>query len=318
MKLERLMAITILLLNRKRVQAQELADRLEVSLRTVYRDLETLGMSGIPIVSYSGNDGGFEIMESFRLDRQMLSFDELHTLFTALRGLHSTQAMKRHNMDRLLEKVGALVSRAEQEHMADTDQIAIDLTPWRSGPVSSALYEALHGAVQDKRRIRFTYTDSKGAVTERCIEPNMLVLKGYTWYLHGYCLNREDYRLFRFSRMRDLDILPETFHRRSMSLAEVNEQWEAAWDQESVDLVLRFTGTAIVSAMDHFDSADTERQPDGSLIVRTRYFYKDDKSLIGFLLSFKSNLYVIEPDHLASAVRQSALDVFNLYDGRST
>ena len=80
MKLERLMAITILLLNRKRVQAQELADRLEVSLRTIYRDLESLNLAGIPIVSYTGAEGGFEIMENFRLDRQMLSFDELIAL----------------------------------------------------------------------------------------------------------------------------------------------------------------------------------------------------------------------------------------------
>ena len=89
MKLEQeLMAITILLLNRKRVQAQELADRLEVSLRTIYRDLESLNLAGIPIVSYTGAEGGFEIMENFRLDRQMLSFDELIALSTALRGLH--------------------------------------------------------------------------------------------------------------------------------------------------------------------------------------------------------------------------------------
>ncbi|MBD2870351.1 helix-turn-helix transcriptional regulator [Paenibacillus arenilitoris] len=314
MKLERLMAITILLLNRKRVQAQELANRLEVSLRTVYRDLETLSMSGIPIVSYSGNEGGFEIMESFRLDRQMLSFDELHALFTALRGLQSTQAMKRHNMDRLLEKVGALVSKAEREHMADTDQVAIDLTPWTSGAASGALYEALHSAVQDKKLIRFAYTDGNGEETERRVEPQMLVLKGYTWYLHGYCLKRDDYRLFRFSRIRDLAILPDTFRRRSLPLAEVNERWEAAWRQESVDLVLRFTGKAVVAAMDQFDPADMERQPDGSLIVRTRHYYKDFESMIGFLLSFQTNLTIIGPARIAEAVRQSALDVAGLYE----
>jgi predicted DNA-binding transcriptional regulator YafY len=90
MKLERLMAITILLLNRRRVKAQELADRLEVSLRTIYRDLESLNMEGIPTVSYTGPEGGFEIMESFRLDRQILSLDELMALTTALTALHSS------------------------------------------------------------------------------------------------------------------------------------------------------------------------------------------------------------------------------------
>jgi predicted DNA-binding transcriptional regulator YafY len=317
MKLERLMAITILLLNRKRVQAQELAERLEVSLRTIYRDLDTLSGSGIPIVSYPGNEGGYEIMEDFRLDRQMLSFDELHTLFTALRGLHTTQAMKQHHMDRLLEKVGALVSRAEQERMSGTDQVVIDLTPWQSGAASRALYESLHSAAGQKKRIRFTYTDRKGMETERLIEPHMLVLKGYAWYVHGYCLNRDDYRLFRLSRIRDLTIMPETFNRRSMTLAEVNERWEEAWEQESVDLVLRFTGKAVVSAMDHFDAADTQRQPDGSLVVRTRYAYREHETLVRFLLGFNTDLYIVEPDHLAASVRQRAWEVFRLYEERN-
>ena len=87
MKLERLMTITILLLNRKRIQAQELADRLEVSLRTVYRDLDSLGQAGIPIVSYTGMEGGYEIRDSFRLDLQWLSFYEMTALSTAIRGL---------------------------------------------------------------------------------------------------------------------------------------------------------------------------------------------------------------------------------------
>jgi predicted DNA-binding transcriptional regulator YafY len=105
MKLERLMAITIILLNRKRVQAHELADQLQVSLRTIYRDLESLNLSGIPIVSYTGAEGGFEIMESFRLDRQLLSYDELKSLALALQGLHSTGIINEDNMDRLMDKV---------------------------------------------------------------------------------------------------------------------------------------------------------------------------------------------------------------------
>jgi predicted DNA-binding transcriptional regulator YafY len=102
----------ILLLNRKRVQAQELADRLDISLRTIYRDLELLNLAGIPIVSYTGAEGGFEITENFRSDRQMLSFDDLIALSTALSGLHCTQAFSNQNVDGLLDKVGALVSKA--------------------------------------------------------------------------------------------------------------------------------------------------------------------------------------------------------------
>jgi predicted DNA-binding transcriptional regulator YafY len=308
------MAITILLLNRKRVQAQELADRLEVSLRTIYRDLESLNLAGIPIVSYTGAEGGFEIMENFRLDRQMLSFDELMALSTALRGLHSSQAFGNQNLDGLLDKVGALVSKAEQGRVAGADQVIIDLNPWKSSASERNKYDMLHKAVSDKRLIRFTYTNGQGGETERCIEPMGLVLKGYTWYLHGYCLNRDDYRMFRLSRIRNLLILEDTFQRRMATLSELNENWGPQRDSKMVDLVLRFTGPAKVPAEDHFDSDEIERQPDGSLIVRVRY--PDNDWLIGFLLQFRTDLFILEPPHIAEAVRKSALEISKLYIDR--
>lgn len=314
MKLERLMAITILLLNRKRVQAQELAERMEVSLRTIYRDIESLSMSGIPIVSYTGNDGGFEIMDSFRLERQMLSLDELLAMFTALRGLHSSQALHDKNMEQLLEKVGALVSRAEQGRAADNDQVLIDLTPWKSSAAAKALYEALQSAVHRKKRVQFTYTTSKGEELSRLVEPLSVVLKGYTWYLHGYCLNRDDHRSFRLSRIRDLTVLTESFHRRPIPLSQINEQWKTVWDVKTIELVLRITGTARVRAMDHFDEEEVERQSDGSFLVRTQH--PDNERLVGFLLGFKEELQVLEPEPVALAVRKSALEIAALYGER--
>ncbi|GGD97242.1 helix-turn-helix transcriptional regulator [Paenibacillus nasutitermitis] len=311
MKLERLMAITILLLNRKRVQAQELAERLEVSLRTIYRDLESLNVAGIPIVSYTGAEGGFEIMDSFRMDRQMLSFDELIALFTALRGLHSTQAFGNRNLEGLLDKVGALVSKAEQGRMAGSEQVMIDLNPWRNSSSERNKVDTLHKAVNDERVIRFTYTDGQGGETERCIEPMGMVLKGYTWYLHGYCLNRDAYRMFRLSRIRDLLILEDTFERRSATLSELNENLSPQRTSKMIDLVLRIKGPAKVAAEDHFDEDEIERQPDGSLIVRVRY--PDNEWLIGFLLGFKADLFIIEPLHIAAAVRQTALEISELY-----
>ena len=308
------MAITILLLNRKRVQAQELADRLEVSLRTIYRDLESLNLAGIPIVSYTGAEGGFEIMENFRLDRQMLSFDELIALSTALRGLQSTQAFSDQNLDGLLDKVGALVSKAEQGRMVGADQVIIDLNPWKSSSSERNKYDTLHKAVSEKRLIRFTYTNGQGGESERCIEPMGLVLKGYTWYLHGYCLNRDDYRVFRLSRIRNLLILEDTFQRRMVTLSELNENRGPQHDSKMVDLVLRFTGSAKVPAEDHFDSDEIERQPDGSLIVRVRY--PDNDWLIGFLLHFRTDLFILEPPHIAEAVRKSALEISKLYIDR--
>jgi predicted DNA-binding transcriptional regulator YafY len=312
MKLERLMAITILLLNRKRVQAQELADRMEVSLRTIYRDLESLGIAGIPIVSYTGIEGGYEIMESFRLDRQMLSFDELIALFTALRGLQSTEAMKHSDIERLLEKVGSLVSHAEQGRLAESDRVHIDFIPWRRSEEDQNKYDLLRIAVQENKLIRFTYTDRQGVETERYIEPMAFALKSYVWYMQGYCLDREDYRTFKLSRIRDLQILADSFPRRSIELSSLKDRWVQPRDHSYVDLILRFSEAAKVSVTDQFDEAEIERLADGSLLVRTAF--PDENWIIGFLLKFKTDVYIVEPAHIAAEVRNMALSIAALYD----
>ncbi|MFC4304126.1 helix-turn-helix transcriptional regulator [Cohnella boryungensis] len=314
MKLERLMTITILLLNRKRIQAQELADRLEVSLRTVYRDLDTLGQAGIPIVSYTGMEGGYEIMDSFRLDRQLLSFDELTALSTALRGLESTKAYDRTNMDLLLSKVGAMVAQAEQGRAGEGERIHIDFTPWKNSEEDRSRYDSLRQAVNDRRLIRLKYTSRKGEEQEREIEPMALVLKNYTWYLHGYCRLRGDYRIFKLSRIRELAMQSDTFVRRAESLAELNDRWvnpEASNQQEAIPVVFQFKASAAVSVMDRYDEGEIERLPDGKLIVRTSY--RNEKWLITSVLHYGTDVIVLEPADIAAKIRQAALDIAKQY-----
>ncbi|MNK25938.1 HTH domain protein [compost metagenome] len=311
MKLERLMTITILLLNRKRVQAQELADQLEVSLRTIYRDLDSLGQAGIPIVSYTGMEGGYEIMDSFRLDRQLLSFDELTVLSTALRGLESTKAYERSNMDLLLSKVGAMVAKAEQGRAGEGDRIHIDFTPWKNNEEDQIRYDSLRQAVNDRKLIRFKYTSRTGDERAREVEPMALVLKNYAWYLHGYCRLRGDYRIFKLTRIRELDIQAGTFIRREESLAQLNDRWKTPEKNEVISAVLQFNASVAVSVMDHFDEKDIERLPDGQLIVRTNY--SSERWLIRTVLHYLTDVIVLEPAYIAAKVRQTALDIAERY-----
>lgn len=316
MKLERLMTITILLLNRKRVQAQELADRLEVSLRTVYRDLDSLGQAGIPIVSYTGTEGGYEIMDSFRLDRQLLSLDELTALSTALRGLETTKAYDRSNMDLLLGKVGAMVAQAEKGRAGEGDRIHIDFTPWKNSEEDRSRYDSLRQAVNDRKLVRFKYTSRQSGEQERVVEPMALVLKTYAWYLHGYCRLRGDYRIFKLSRIRELSVQSESFFRREKSLAELNDRWKKPETYETstaIHAALQFKASAAVSVMDRFDESDIERLPDGTLIVRTTC--PNEHWLIGTVLHFTTDVIVLEPAYMAAKVRKVALAVAEQYVG---
>ncbi|WP_027086924.1 helix-turn-helix transcriptional regulator [Cohnella panacarvi] len=316
MKLERLMTITILLLNRKRVQAQELAERLEVSLRTIYRDLDTLGQAGIPIVSYTGTEGGYEIMDSFRLDRQLLSLDELTALSTALRGLESTKAYDRSNMDLLLSKVGAMVATAEKGRAEEGERIQVDFTPWKNSEEDRSRYDSLRQAVNDRKLIRFKYTSRGSGEQEREVEPMALVLKTYSWYLHGYCRLRGDYRIFKLSRIREWSVQPESFTRREKSLAELNERWKKP-EKDAADTpiqaVLRFKASAAVSVLDRFDESEIERLPDGQLLVRTTY--PNERWLIGTVLYFMTDVLVLEPASIALKIKRIATEIASQYQG---
>ncbi|GMK39702.1 DeoR family transcriptional regulator [Paenibacillus sp. CCS19] len=316
MKLERLMTITILLLNRKRVQAQELADQLEVSLRTIYRDLDSLGQAGIPIVSYTGMEGGYEIMDSFRLDRQLLSFEELTALSTALRGLASTKAYDSSNMDRLLGKVGAMVTQAEQGRTGEGHRIHIDFTPWKNSQEDQSRYDSLRKAVDERKLIRFNYTSRTGDEQGREVEPMALVLKNYAWYLHGYCRLRSDYRIFKLSRIQELEVQAGTFIRREESQEQLNERWTPPETDEKFAVVLQFKASAAVSVMDQFDNQDIERLPDGQLMVRTTF--SSESWLIRTAFHYMTDVVVLEPAHLAARVKQTALAIARQYDGLNT
>jgi predicted DNA-binding transcriptional regulator YafY len=310
MKLDRLLAITMLLLNRKRVGAKELSDRFEVSLRTIYRDLETINQAGIPIVSYAGATGGYEIMDQYRVERQYLSMEELQSIIIALKGIRST--MEEHDISALLDKVGALVARSEQELITEASQeMMIDMNPWRSGTEEKEKLSILRSSIRQSRMIRFNYTNSGGDGGQRSCEPMSVVLKGYVWYLYGYCLLRQDFRIFRLSRMEELETLTDTFQRRNKSLDELDLRWSRDFCPAGIRMVLQFQPRAKPKVQDYFESSQIEVRPDGTLLVTA--VQPEEPWLYGLLLSYGSDLLILEPPHLARIVADKAQEIVNLY-----
>ncbi|MBB6670192.1 helix-turn-helix transcriptional regulator [Cohnella nanjingensis] len=313
MKLDRLLSIVMLLLGRNRINATELSERLQVSLRTIYRDVETLVQAGLPIVSYAGTDGGFELQDDWRMNRRTLTLGELTAIATSLRSLQSAPALSAENVDGLLEQVGTLAAQAGRDGGAgaESERILIDLKPWRSSKSDRDKYDRLHQAVLEQRLVRFAYTDGQGDGTERTAEPMGLAHKGYAWYLYAYCRTRDDYRIFRLSRIHALQTLEETFERRPETISQLNGRWDALPQTETVELTLRFANAAKARAEDQFEEAQIERQPDGSLVVRAAL--PEGEWLTGFLLSFREDLRVLAPARIAEAVRANALRVAEQY-----
>lgn len=309
MKLDRLLAITMLLLNRKRVSAKELSDRFEVSLRTIYRDVETIQFAGIPVVSYPGSTGGYEIMDRYRLDRQFLSFEELNAIVVALKGIRTT--MEDREIEPLLDKVGAMLGKSERDRAnGAADRLVIDINPWGS-EADKAKLASLKSAIRDHRVVRFSYTSGDGSQSIRSCEPMRLVLKGYVWYVYGYCLLREDFRIFRLSRIRDLDVTGPSFQRREEPPQGELLRWGRRMHDRMLNLVLQFSPQLRAKAEDHYEPDEIEQQPDGTVIVRISR--PDEPWLYTYLLGYGADARVLEPPEAAAKLRALAESIVKLY-----
>jgi len=310
MKLDRLLAITMLLLNRKRVSAKELSDRFEVSLRTIYRDVETIQFAGIPVVSYPGATGGYEIMDRYRLDRQFLSLEELNSIVVALKGIRTT--MEDREIEPLLDKVGALLGRSGHDRAGGAaERLVIDINPWSSGEADKLKLASLREAIRDQRAVRFSYTSTDGDQSSRSCEPMRLVLKGYVWYVYGYCLLREDFRIFRLSRIRELEATGSSFLRREEPPQGELLRWGRRTHDNMVDLVLQFRPRVRAKAEDYFEPGEIEPQPDGTVVVRTTR--PDEPWLYGYLLGFGADARVMAPPEVAAKLRAQAEEIVKLY-----
>lgn len=305
MKLDRLLSITMSLLNTKRVSAAELAERFEVSLRTIYRDMESINQAGIPIASFAGQDGGYEIMEGYRLERQSLSLDDFASIYSALRGIQS--AVDNQDVTGLLDRIGALIP-ANLDHKST---LSMDLQ-WLSRPSEKEKIRLLHATIKDNRLLSFEYMDFHGQETRRKIEPMGIYIKGYAWYVWGFCLTRLDLRVFRLSRINHLQQLQETFVRRNMVLEDSPNKWVQQDTEPQIEAVLRFHASMKTRVRDEFEPNQIVVEEDGSMKVTARYFTKE--AVLKQVLSYGTEARLVEPQEIVSLLRSHLVAIASLYE----
>ncbi|MFD1885834.1 helix-turn-helix transcriptional regulator [Paenibacillus wenxiniae] len=309
MKIYRLLAITMMLLNRKRISARELSERFEISLRTVYRDVETITQAGIPILSHAGANGGYEIMDQYRLDRQFLSLEELQSIMIGLKGV--SVGVGEQEIGVLLDKVGALIAKSEHNMLTElNNQLIIDPNPWCSTTDKDKLH-SIRNATRQRQLLRFVYTDSYSNVSTRTVEPMTIVMKGFSWYLHAFCLLRQEYRIFRLSRMKELDVLPALFTRRPEPVLTLGYEQHNKTSSPYVRLVLQLQPDARAQAEDYFGAEQIVTQSDGTLLITSQQ--PEGVWLYHMLLSYGPSLRIVAPIRIADIVKQKARQIVELY-----
>lgn len=210
MKIDRLISIIMMLLERRRVSIPELAKLCEVSPRTISRDLETINQAGIPIVSYPGLHGGVGIMENYKLEKRLFSIADVTTLLMGL-GCIRTSLSGAEVANALTKVQGLIPEEQRREIELKAGRLAIDMSPWvdRGGGLDAI--GLIQQAMDESRLLEFDYVDRMGRESRRRVEPYRLLLKGMRWYLDGYCLERKGFRLFKLTRMAGLSLSGDRF-----------------------------------------------------------------------------------------------------------
>lgn len=310
MKLDRLLSIVILLINKRKVLAKDLAEMFDVSVRTIYRDIDAINQAGIPIVTYQGTNGGIGITDGYRLEKNLLTSDDLVSIVTALRSM--SVAYHDSNIEVLLKKIKGLIPQNEVHTFeAKSQQIFIDFAPWGNEFLLKGIFETLKSSIDSCKLVSFNYYSARGEAVRRSVEPHTLVLKGQKWYLYAFCTLRNAFRFFKLSRIRDINVENSEVVRKEISLNEV--PWDSEWQKSNsmVNLVIRFEEKVKVLAEEWFGIEKLLADGEGKYLVEIAF--PEDDWLYGFILSFGSNVEVLEPLHMRQKIEEISERIGSLY-----
>jgi predicted DNA-binding transcriptional regulator YafY len=308
-KVDRLISIILILLERERIGAKELADMFEVSPRTIYRDMDTINLAGVPVCSTSGVGGGFEIMETYKIDRKVFSNADLSAI---MMGLSSLSNMVRG--DELVNALAKVKSFIPADNAKDIElkanQILIDLSPWMGNRNLQTNLNTIKTAMQDRRMLAFEYSDRYGNKTVRRAEPYQLVLKSNHWYWQGYCHIRNDFRLFKLSRISNLQLLndfftPRDFPKPELDLSDIIETMQTI-------IKIRIHKTGIDRVLDFCPSENVISDGDEFFIVNFPFIEND--YYYDLLLSFGNKCECLEPFHIRKELKQRIHDIASIYE----
>ena len=282
MKDNRLFRILYYILEKEKVTANELADKFEVSIRTIYRDIDSISSVGVPIFTTQGKGGGIKIDNEFILNKSLFDTNEKEQIIAALQGLEKTNEAYKSE---LITKLSALFK------IKNSNWIEIDFTSWGSNNTYQDLFNALKIAIINKNIIFFSYISSKAEKINRRVKPIRLLFKEQDWYLYAFCLLRNDFRYFKLSRIKDLEVLAINYEDNFE-----NEVLKKELKYENiVNIKLKFDKSVAFRVYDEFNEAIVEDEK-ANLYVEIKI--PNNYKLYNYIFSFGANVEILEPEEI--------------------
>lgn len=307
MQLDQLFEFVYILIDKKQVTAKEMAERFGVSTRTIYRWIDTLSVSGIPVYSLKGRGGGIAISEKFTMDNTVLSEDEKLAIVSSVKALENLSGKTDSSITperKAADKLSRLVT-------SDTDWLEVDFAPWSpEGSEVRNLFGILRDSILKKRQITFDYFTGDGRSEKRTVHPWKLVFRGQSWYLFGWCTARKAERFFKLTRMRNLIMTSKnatvTKNSAATKLAQAPEYFAPL-----IQVKAKITKEKVSYLMDSFICSEIKPQKNGSINVT--FTAPDTPWLCQILLSFGSQIKILSPVRIKKTISEMSEKIFKLY-----
>ena len=303
MKIDRLIGILSILLQKEMTTAPELAEHFEVSRRTINRDIESLCKAGIPIQTFQGTGGGISIMNGYRMDRTILTSKDMQMIMAGLRSLESVSGSSYYGQ--LMEKIQA----GSSELVSGKESILIDLSSWYKTTLAPKI-SMIQDAIESRRFLQFKYFAPSGE-SERTIEPYYIVFKWTSWYVYGWCLKREDYRLFKLNRMDNVLISDTEFECRNVPLPDMSAE---LLYPRNIKVKALFDRDMKWRLVEEFGTDCYSESSDGKILFSADY--SDMDNLVSWMLTFGDRVEVLEPQEVRERLKAIADNMSKTYGGK--
>jgi predicted DNA-binding transcriptional regulator YafY len=313
MRADRLLSILLLLQVHRKVTARDLAKRLEVSQRTVLRDMDALSGAGVPVMAERGTGGGWSLVESYQTKLTGLSAAEIQSLFLARPSrLMADLGLGRESTAALIKLQASLPAASRQHADFARQRILVDARGWRDPAESVDCLPVLLDALWRERQVRFVYSRVLGEAGERICDPLGLVAKGSTWYLVAQVDGQP--RTYRVSRMREAEILDQpASHLAGFDLTGYWERSATEFREKLPRYYATFRASPEVMQWVRYRGwrLEEERAEGESVLLRMRF--DSEEEAIQFALSFGGRIEAIEPPGLRGKVLAGAQDIVAVY-----
>lgn len=317
--LNRLLGMIYILMNKGTVTAAELSERFEVSVRTVYRDVDTLSMAGIPVYTRKGKNGGISLTEQFVLDKILVTREEQTQILAALESLRETGACKEEE---------TLLKLGEFFKTKPLNWVSIDFSDWSGS--RGKLYDQIRESILSRKVLVFDYYGQHGGMSRRETEPVQLLFKEYTWYLRAFCRIRGEMRLFKVLRMKRVTMLEESFvpRKEEEKLPSVDlpacspdnlsrdSAGEGTDEERFGDIVMWVDQKEAYRVYDRFEEDEITVLSDGNFQIHTKCLLDD--WIYGVILSFGPSARVLGSDRVREEIKSRIDSMKRVYESIST